>query len=809
MFNHSSNGSNNFGNVVYLNPNFTLGSFTAMYTPSPVINFSAAPHYYTTCYDDTAQTITRWVDGVLVYSVNSWQWVGPNANTVVDLAAGSSGGTYPGTIPSPATFSANMDLYSIAYYTPYSQYPSVTAKAGQLISSYAGTGPVASTYSTTALAGAVAGDSIVIGVNWCDDVNCNAAPNGNTISSITDSFGSTCSPAIGADAHASVNKFQTMIWYCPSLAGGGSEVLTLHFSVVNSAYYVYVEGNEFTHIGGDEGVGTFITGTTNVGSAYPIVTTNGATTVNNDLIFANLNTLGDSCDGSGFLTQLVAGASGGHTGYMLANAPATYTGGFKCGGGKPMTFSIAAFRPTTNPIITTACSYNPAPLFAAPPNIAATVIPLCGFTNSLGIGLHSASYGDGWDNCNEIQTLVINAGWTLMRGPMNGADSTTDNNCATQLMAAGLRVLAQGDNAFANHGGQGSQANANAAAATFVASLKSNGLTGITGIEEFNEANCNPIFVSSCNANTSWATQMQQWAIAMHSAFKGDPATANIILYPANINGFGTQTQSIYTALGDLSAYIDRGDIHGGQGYLCCGGGADIATNNFAANVSWNGEKTVAGTSPSQGYGNSEYEFGTVEPPWVRGVQYLQSLFVHLQWGAVENQVFQLLDTPADGTGRGFVTDANSGFQLKDSYLIAQAAFSLLRDTVRVTSPTFLPFAISGNTAAGTDTSSCNGNSEPDDGTKVLEFEKSDGSYWFAVWQGFTMWCGITPESLKSPLPSHSVTLTFSGTKNYTVYRPIDQNDTINGTTPIASSSGSSITFGSQTGVTLIHVVSP
>jgi hypothetical protein len=182
-----------------------------------------------------------------------------------------------------------------------------------------------------------------VAIGWCDDINC-ATTTSTTISTVTDSFGSVCKAAVGADGHAAANSDMMMIWYCPSLAAGGSEQLTVAMS--GNAYYLYFGGGEFSAIGGDEQLGAVSTGTTGANAAYPIGTLSGNTRHMNDLVFGNIVTINNSggCSGSGYMTSL--GINGGAVfGYENATAPATYTLGVGCVSGKTYTFDIAAFYP--------------------------------------------------------------------------------------------------------------------------------------------------------------------------------------------------------------------------------------------------------------------------------------------------------------------------------------------------------------------------------------------------------------------------------------------------------------------------------
>lgn len=99
------------GTITIANPDFT----TQWMTYYSSIDFSAAPHYYTVCYDNNTRTITKWIDGGLIYTADNWQWSGPNPNTIINLAVG---GSWPGDLSNPSEYSGNLDVYSIEYYGP-------------------------------------------------------------------------------------------------------------------------------------------------------------------------------------------------------------------------------------------------------------------------------------------------------------------------------------------------------------------------------------------------------------------------------------------------------------------------------------------------------------------------------------------------------------------------------------------------------------------------------------------------------------------------------------------------------------------
>ena len=114
MFNHPSST-----NVEISDAAFTTKEMT---WSKPDFDASTAPHYYTACYDDSAGTITRYIDGKKIYTAK-FKWNaskggtghGSDASTIVNLAVG---GNWPGNLTNPSAYSGDLDLYSIEYYEP-------------------------------------------------------------------------------------------------------------------------------------------------------------------------------------------------------------------------------------------------------------------------------------------------------------------------------------------------------------------------------------------------------------------------------------------------------------------------------------------------------------------------------------------------------------------------------------------------------------------------------------------------------------------------------------------------------------------
>ena len=115
MHNHTNEGAN----IQIYSPYFTT---QYMNYHNSAFDGSAISHTYTTCYNDNAKTINRYIDGKRIYGAGyTWNESlggtghGPDAATILNLAVG---GNWPGNTPNPSSFSANFEIYSVLYYGP-------------------------------------------------------------------------------------------------------------------------------------------------------------------------------------------------------------------------------------------------------------------------------------------------------------------------------------------------------------------------------------------------------------------------------------------------------------------------------------------------------------------------------------------------------------------------------------------------------------------------------------------------------------------------------------------------------------------
>jgi hypothetical protein len=114
MYNHPGES-----NVVIADSAFTTQYMT---WSKSSFNASTAPHTYTVCYDDSKSSLARYIDGGLVYTA-TFKWDqslggtghGPDAATIVNVAVG---GSWPGNVSNPSSYSDNLDLYYLQYFGP-------------------------------------------------------------------------------------------------------------------------------------------------------------------------------------------------------------------------------------------------------------------------------------------------------------------------------------------------------------------------------------------------------------------------------------------------------------------------------------------------------------------------------------------------------------------------------------------------------------------------------------------------------------------------------------------------------------------
>lgn len=427
-----------------------------------------------------------------------------------------------------------------------------------------------------------------------------------------------------------------------------------------------------------------------------------------------------------------------------------------------------------------------------PPNLITTVVAMGDFLNTLGINLHAPGFGN-YANSSLYLSKLYSAGWRHVRTNYNIGDANgTNGTIIRDLAAHGVKVSITSEGVMVNDGcyNNGAGGNYTKCANDFVNDLVNNNLaSSINEILGPNEINGN---------YTNWQTIIPKYMAALHTAFKGNPATQNILIVAPNFNA--PDQTALFQQLGNISASLDMGDIHSNGGdYLCRNEGAGniIGTDCWFKLIN-NNEANVAGTNLP--YENTEHGWsdgtcsapGNPAPSWANGLMLTRHYFEMFRWNISYSNVYEMMDEGTNGCYENSFGMVDFNGNPKTEYNIFSAFTTLLADTG---TPLLVPFTY---TLTGTTSN-----------TRSLIFQKSDGSYWLAVWEQLEVWVpDTTPKHLVSPPPPEaSVTLTLPCTYNMTVYTPVDETGTINGTTALATATNkSSITFNSQAGVTLIKI---
>jgi hypothetical protein len=459
---------------------------------------------------------------------------------------------------------------------------------------------------------------------------------------------------------------------------------------------------------------------------------------------------------------------------------------------------LAAAPPGTCPTLV--------PFQSTPPLLATTVQPMACFLNSVGINLHGTQWSNYGTPANYLP-FVYSGGWRHIRTNFDQAAAT-----ATQIQQLGLHNIAialAGDGCLTAYGGYsggafGNTAALNAAAASCVNWLVNNGvapyITQLLGPNEVETGQYN-----------GWQTGIPRWLQAIYTAIKANPQTSHIQLTTSGFAQAGNPGPWSTYSPTMQSSFTDMGDIHTTGGYgptynpgLCTTCYPNSTGDFIIGNDAWfqlinNNTAIIAGTAhPFLNSENSHPDtavagicpsvWSHAAPQSLNGLMHMRHYFEMYRWGITANDSYELVqETGGDGCW-GFL---DQNFNPKQEYNIIAATTTLMADA-GTASVTPLSYPLTGAGPL----------------TMCLVFQKTDGSYWFAIWEQEEVWQGQNNGALTTPPAKLNLTLTVPGTNNYTSYLPVDQNQTINGTNSTGSAAGAgNFTFSDQAGVTLIKVV--
>jgi hypothetical protein len=260
---------------------------------------------------------------------------------------------------------------------------------------------------------------------------------------------------------------------------------------------------------------------------------------------------------------------------------------------------------------------------------------------------------------------------------------------------------------------------------------------------------------------------------------RGNPVTAPISIVAPNLAHWWYTPD--FQKLGDLSADVDYGDMHGGEAFG--GDGVPLYYNVMPDNAMVVAPRKVlvnteSGYSTQQPMTDPNFEPTTEK---FQAVYDIRAYFQNFSRGALLTDIYQLV--PAGDSFSSQEAILHSDLSPKPAYNAIKAVTTLLADTVDFP-PHQLTYTIAG------------GNSD----TNTLLLEKSDGTFWLAVWQDVPVWNG----SRQMPVSQKPVwmKLHLASPSSGVIYIPNDH-----GTTPVSTFSNTvTVSFNSLPEVTLIKI---
>ncbi|GAC1348968.1 MAG: hypothetical protein NVSMB19_01760 [Vulcanimicrobiaceae bacterium] len=329
------------------------------------------------------------------------------------------------------------------------------------------------------------------------------------------------------------------------------------------------------------------------------------------------------------------------------------------------------------------------------PQPVESAVPALAFVDSVGVNVHlHFSNTPYYDNYPAIKSLLVGAGIRHIRDGLINTGWQGYYDRLNDLGASGIHSTLITDVAQSM---------------PFVTSYQSRVSQSLEAIEGPNEYDR--------SGDPQWSTTLANYTRNLYTAVHNTPQTAFLPVIGPSLTSGGA-----YAQLGDLSAYMDFGNMHdylagfypGNGGYGGAGYGSSygsIAYNQGAAAQS-SGRKPMMATET--GYGTTPNTHNAVDEA-TQGKYVSRLLLEHYLHGVARTFIYQLVDAGTDGFDY-------YGLLRKD--LSPKPAYTMLASLLNVLSgpaggaPATLSFAISGNTQ----------------NLHHLLLHKADGTFYLAYW---------------------------------------------------------------------------
>ena len=342
------------------------------------------------------------------------------------------------------------------------------------------------------------------------------------------------------------------------------------------------------------------------------------------------------------------------------------------------------------------------------------------FVDSIGVNTHMLYTGTPYyDRFDQVKQRLLELGVHHIREDL-GPDRPDQYERLNELAAAGIRsTLILGD-----------PRNGTAGLEERVAMVREQLAGAVDAVEGPNEY--------STRGGATWREDLISYQQQLYAAVKGDPTLASLpVIGPSIVHGD-------QAALGDVSSSLDFGNMHSYPN----GAMPEANLSSQLAQAALNsGSKPIMATET--GYNTAVNSEGELKPASEDAMAtYTPRLFLeYFERGVSRTYSYELLDEAPDAAQ----TDPESHFGLLRNDLSPKPTFDALRNLIGILSdsggsftPEPLDYTI---------------DSAPTDLHQVL-LQKSDGSYYLALWRAESVWDPATRQPINAP--SSPVTLRFN-----------------------------------------------